>query len=97
MMGTVRVNCSEGNKKFRNFPPAGKGENEVGCTAILGPVSTRSRFERATRSLATHVRSHRLLHCAHSLCSATLASLARSVHRLANSLRSLPRETVETF
>ena len=37
----------------------------------------------------------RTAHSAHSLRSATLASLARSVHGLAHSLRSLPRGTVE--
>ena len=48
----------------------------------------RSRFERATRSLATFVRSHR-----------SFRSLApqRSVHGLAHSLRSLPRGMVETL
>ena len=34
-------------------------------------------------------------HSAHSLRSATLASLARSIHGLVHSLRSLPRGTVE--
>merc|ERR1712240_260825 len=56
--------------------------------SLLGGVSSqrRSRFEQATRSLATFVRSHR-----------SLRSLApqRSVHGLAHSLRSLPRGTVE--
>ena len=59
--------------------------------------SWQSRFERATRSLATFVRSHRSLAPQRSaaLRSAPLASLARSVHGLAHSLRSLPCGTVE--
>ena len=52
----------------------------------------QSRFERATRSLATFIRSHHLLY---SLAPQRSALPARSVHGLAHSLRSLPRGTVE--
>ena len=40
-------------------------------------------------------RYARTAHSAHSLRSAPLASLARSIHGLAHSLRSLPQGTVE--
>ena len=59
----------------------------------LGGVSSqrRSRFERATRSLATFVRSHCSL-----LSLAPLTPLTRSAAlHFAHSLRSLPRGTVE--
>ena len=61
---------------------------------LSGDVSsqTQPRFERATRSLATFVRSHRSLR---SLATQRSASLIHSVHGLAHSLRSLPRGTVE--
>ena len=69
----------------------------------IGPVSIRDNrvlngpLGRSLRSFA------RTAHSAHSLrsaplryaCFAMLASLARSVHGLAHSLRSLPRGTVE--
>ena len=51
--------------------------------------SWQSHFERATRSLATFVHSHR------SLRSLAPQRYAHSVHGLAHSLRSLPRGTVE--
>ena len=66
---------------------------------ILGGVSSQRqlRFEWATRSLATFIRSHHSLALQRSaaLCFATLASLVCSIHRLAHLLRSLPRGTVE--
>ena len=58
--------------------------------ADLVSVSTcDNRVERATRSFATLVCSH------HSFAPQRSAWLARSVYRLAHSLHSLPRGTVE--
>ena len=67
---------------------------------VFGGVSSqrRSRFERATRSLAKFVRSHRSLRSLAPQRSASLRSLrlrASSVHGLAHSLRSLPRGMVK--
>ena len=67
---------------------------------FYGCISSQrqSRFKRATRSLATFVRSHRSLAPLTRFAAlhyARLASLARSIHGLAHSLRSLPRGTVE--
>ena len=47
-----------------------------------------ARYVRSLAPLTSLTRSA-------ALCFATLASLARSVHGLAHSLRSLPRGTVE--
>ena len=57
--------------------------------------SWQFRFERATQSLATFVRSHRSLAPQRSTLLCLLHSPARSVHRLAHSLRSLSLGTVE--
>ena len=57
-----------------------EGNRERACF-----YSWQSRFERATRSLATFVRSHRSLRS---------IALQRSIHELAHSLRSFPRGTV---
>ena len=63
-------------------------DNILSVNLLWGLSSHRqSRFELATRSLAKFVCSHRSLR--------SLASLARSVHRLAHSLLSLPCGTVE--
>ena len=55
-------------------------------------VKRRSRL-RAAWSLAMSFA--RAAHYTHSLCRATLALLACSIHRLTHSLRSLPRGTVK--
>ena len=66
---------------------------------MKGPVSTRdNRVLKGHHSVARYVRSLAPLTPltrSAALRFATLASLARSVHRLAHSLRSLPRGTVE--
>ena len=81
------------SSKPKALPPF-TSSNRVKTNRQIGGVSSyrQSRFEPATRSLATFVPSHRSLR---SL--ATLASLARSVHGLAHSLCSLPRGTVENL
>ena len=68
-----------------------------------GPVSTRDNrvlkgpLGRSLHSFASTAHSAHSLHSAplHYPHFATLASLARSVHGLAHSLRSLPRGMVE--
>ena len=72
------------------------GRERIQFEIYSGGVSSQkqSHFKQATRSLATFVRSHRSL-CLLAPQLAALTSLARSIHRLAHSLRSLPCGTVK--